>query len=60
MAPHGIYQEINQDNRNNGARGEPIATQRLSEQVLAATNTQEITEVLLKTMFSVRSVQSGC
>jgi hypothetical protein len=38
MAAYGIYHEINQDNRNNGAKVESTATQRLSKHVPAATN----------------------
>jgi hypothetical protein len=36
-----------------------IARQRLAKHVPAATNTQATTDVLLRTMFSIRSVQSG-
>jgi hypothetical protein len=35
------------------------ARQRLSKQVSAATDTQETTDELLGTVFSIRSVQTG-
>jgi hypothetical protein len=47
------------DKRINNGVMQPVSRQRIGRHVPAAMNTQTIIELLLETVFSIQSVQSG-